>query len=285
MTTWQRVQLVFWLVIAVTLPASANNPPQPDGILSLLLIFPLVIASFHFSGTSLTEKQRKWRIAKRLLLGIAVILTLGGTEVAFLPLLALLLYGCIRGIDILRRGQGGKRILFGSLVIGWTLFAVSDYMVSLNSWPRTAIYESNAVNTLRTLARAEEEFVAQQQEKKKVSGPSTPGPFASLAELQESRLIDSDLLTRGSSGAYRYRVELTAAPPGFFISAMPAEYGSVKSDWKTWIPGRSWMASMRPRLVAQRSFTVDETGTIREADLGTSRPVTRQEAEKWQPLN
>jgi len=36
MNTWQKIRLLLILVVTCALPASANNPPQPDGVLSLL---------------------------------------------------------------------------------------------------------------------------------------------------------------------------------------------------------------------------------------------------------
>ena len=35
-----------WFLLAGTLPAFANNPPAPDGMLSILLLFPMAILGF-----------------------------------------------------------------------------------------------------------------------------------------------------------------------------------------------------------------------------------------------
>jgi hypothetical protein len=42
------------------------------------------------------------------------------------------------------------------------------------------------------------------------------------------------------------------------------------------------LRALLPRApYAERTLASDETGVIRAADLGGSRPVTRAEAEKW----
>ena len=72
----------------------------------------------------------------------------------------------------------------------------------------------------------------------------------------------------------------------FLITAVPAEYEKEPAPLR--VPGSSWLYSLRSHAkrdeAGQRSFAIDETGVIRAADLGTTRPVTRDEVEKWKPL-
>jgi len=112
----RKVELILWMVTLGALPAWANSPPQPDGVFSLILIFPVVIFGFRLAGASYTERERKWRWLRGTLLGLAAFLTAGGTEIASIPLLILVIFGLWRGIQIMYRGQGRKRILIGVLV-------------------------------------------------------------------------------------------------------------------------------------------------------------------------
>ena len=285
MSKGSRIAWVLGMVATGALPAYANNPPQPDGMFSLILIFPVAILGMRWAGAHLTEKERRWRRGKGALLAVAVFLTMGGTEIALIPLLVLLVYGLGRGLRIILRGQGGKRFAIGAAVMLFTLFAIGDYMISLNVYSRSAMYESSAVGGLRTLATAESTF---QSSKTLDVNHNGAGEFGTLEQLQRAGLVDERISSRGH-GAYRYVVVLSGAPERdekeFFAYAVPVDYGVDAARWTEFVPGGSWITAFRtPRMSARRSFAVDESGTIREADLGTSRPVTRAEAQKWPPL-
>ena len=49
------------VLLAGAAPAYANNPPAPDGMLSILLLFPAAIFGFRLAGAKLTEKEMKWK--------------------------------------------------------------------------------------------------------------------------------------------------------------------------------------------------------------------------------
>lgn len=277
---WRRTGLVLGLVAFGALPAYANNPPRPDGLLSLILIFPVAILGFHLAGAAYTDKQRKWRLVRGFFLGVAVLFTAGGTEIALIPLVILLAYGVQRGAQIIQRGQGKKRVLIGSLVLLWVLFAVGDYMISLNVSTRFYAYESSAVGGMRALQTAETTF-------KQSPGPDrTPlNLYGSLEDLRKAQLIDDIFLNHRTRYGYRYSLILEPSRQQFLAYAVPEEYLPRTTQWRAFVPGGSWVDALRPRRGATRSFAVDETGIIRAADLGASRPVTRQEAQKWPPLN
>lgn len=285
MSKGRRTAWVLWMMAAGALPAYANNPPQADGMLSLILIFPAALLGMRWAGAQLTEKEKKWRVGKGALLAVAVFLTMGGTEIALIPLLILLFYGLVRGARIIQRGQGAKRIAIGIAVILLTVFAIGDYMLSLNNWSRTAMAESSAVGSLRSLVTAELTF---QSSKTLNANRNEVGEFGTLEQLQEARLLAGSLTSSRGGWGYRYAVVLSGNPERdekeFFAYAIPVEYGE-EASWTRFVPGGSWMTVLQPRRhPARRSFAVDESGTIREADLGGSRPVTRAEAEKWPPL-
>ncbi len=275
----RRAELIFWLVVAGALPAYANNPPQADGVLSLILIFPAAILGFRLAGARLNEKELKHRIGKGFLLGLVVFLTLGGTEIALIPLVILLVYGLRRGGQIIQRGQGGKRIAIGLVVMLWTVFAIFDYLVSLGSYPRTAMYEASAVGTLRSISTAEVTFKTTPD----ASG-KPPDAYGTLEQLQQARLIDDRIITERGRRPYEFNLALDSARQQFLLSAVPVKYITPESNWPFLLPGYSLIEANRPRG-ARRSFAVDETGVIRQADLGGARTVTREQARKWKTLD
>jgi len=287
--------MVFWMVTLGALPAWANNPPQPDGLFSLILIFPIVVFGFRFAEASYTEGERKWRWLRGTLLGLLVIAAMAGDGVAQVPILILLVFGIRRGIQIMYRGQGKKRFLVGALVCFWTLFALGDYGISLMIWSPVPMHEFDAMNSLRSLGQAEQAYAK--------ADPA--GHFATIKQLQDAKIALPDEFGGASDPtAYNlylndnihagYRFNSSVDPDGkkFLIAAVPAAYAK---DIKPLIPGTSWWILLRSsgrkstpeenrHQIGQRSFAIDETGTIRAADLGTTRPVTRDEVEKWKPV-
>lgn len=277
---WRRAGLILSLVAVSALPAYANDPPQPDGLLSLILIFPVAILGFRLAGATYTDKQRKWRLARGFFLGVAVLFTAGGTEIALIPLAILLAYGVQRTAQIIQRGQGRKRLLIGLAVMVWVLFAVGDYMLSLNVRPRAGMYESYAVGSLRTLATAETTF-----KQTPGSNGSSANIYGSLEDLEKGQLIDARFHNGRPNTGYRFTLLLEPSRQQFLAYAVPEVYLSPGGNWRGIVPGGSWVEVFRRRQGATRTFAVDESGIIRATDLGASRPVTRQEALKWPPLD
>ena len=156
-----RVRIAFWLlwfVAAGALPAYANNPPAPDGMFSLILIFPVAIFAFRWAGGEFTdkEKEKRRRITKGILLGLSTLVAGAGTEIGAAAMLVLLTYGLLRGGQVMRRGQCKKRFAIGSGVLLFTLFACSDYLLSTSNYPVS--WESRAVTTLINIVSAETTF-------------------------------------------------------------------------------------------------------------------------------
>jgi len=293
----RRAGLIFLMVTLGVLPAWANNPPQPDGLFSLILIFPVVIIGFRLAGASYTQGERKWRILRGLLLGLSVIFAMAGSETAGLPMVFLLIFGCMRGVQIIMRGHGAKRIAIGLVVCLWTLFAVTDYGVSLTVWSPVRVHQEMAVMKLRALAKAEETYSRNSVSRRygtieQLRDTGTPLDFPWGGGSDKGRAYDVFLNDKGWSG-YRYGVSVDSLGEKFFISAVPVAY--EKDVRPLVIPGTSWLYALRSRSaqnnswkqdseVGQRCFAIDETGVIRAADLGTTRAVTHDEAEEWKPL-
>jgi hypothetical protein len=283
----KRLQIALWLgwlVLSGALPAYANNPPAPDGMLGLIMIFPLAILAFRFAGAKLTEKQRKWRILKGLLLTLAAVAALGGGELGFLAMLILLFYGLRRGALAIQRGQGAKRFVLGGVVILFTFFAASNYLVSLSNRPGSAYWE--AVFDVREIVSAEERF---QSAAKLDVNKNGVGEFGSLADLARAKLINDRFVSPPAPHTYRYFVVLSGDPARdekeFFVYATPTDYQPAELQTWGWLPGASWRATTRPRrYIDQFSFASDETKIIRQADLRGSRAVTREESRNWQEV-
>ena len=73
-----KVALVVCVVGCGTLPAWANNPPQPDGLFSVLLIFPLAILGFKLAGVTVGAHKSKWRWLRSLVFVPVVLFLLVG---------------------------------------------------------------------------------------------------------------------------------------------------------------------------------------------------------------
>jgi hypothetical protein len=265
------------MVTLGALPAWANNPPQPDGLFSIILIFPVVILGFRLAGASYTEGERKWRWLRGVLFGLAVILAMAGSEIAIVPLLFLLTFGLTRGIQIMNRGQGSKRIWVGALVCLWTLFAVSDYIVSLEAHSLILANESSAVSRLRLLSNAEVEF------SEKASKASTPA-FGTLEDLAKTGMIDQEV-TPVYAG-YRFTLTLSDDKSKYVISALPLFFGKAARNVAI-IPGESWLRLFGfnlPKATGSRNFAVTESGEILSSEDHLVQTPGRQEVEKWKTL-
>ena len=281
---WSRLFVLCFLLIAAV-PAYANNPPAPDGLFSLVMIFVVAILARRLSGATFPAQSRSWRIIKGVGLALAFLLTLGGTELALLPLLILLLYGLWRGAYVIKLGQGSKRFLLGGVAMLFTLFAVANYLASLSNYSGVASRESSAVGGVRTIATAEVSFRA--DSRLDVNKNGVP-EYGSLEQLHQAGLLEDRHVAPSPGSPYRYTVVLAGDPARdekeFFVYATPSHYGRESEAWSG-VPGASLAKGLRPAPpFAIRTFASDETGVIRQADLGGSRAVTREEVRKWPPL-
>lgn len=270
------------LLLAGVVPAYANNPPAPDGMLSIILLFPVAIFGFRLAGATLNDKEKKWKPVRGFVLGGAAFLTAAGTALAVIPLLILLCYGLLRGGQAMARGQGVKRFAIGTGVILFTLFAVANYLASVNYVPGAARFESSAIAAIRTIVYSEMTFVA--DKKRDVNKNGIP-EFGTLRQLQEAGLVPAVYASPESPGGYEFVVVVSGDPARdekeFFVYATPRQYGQP-AGWSIPI---SLILAFRPRQrFGYRSFAADESGLIRFADLGGARAVTREGAQKWKPI-
>lgn len=284
MKTAHRVTLLIALVVCCVAPAYANNPPQPDGLFSILLIFPVVILGRRLAAVAPVQKPLWNRIGVTLVLTACVLLCMAGTELALIPLLGIAGYGIVRATQIIRQGQGRKRLVIGVAVLGLVLIAVTDYFVSLLSYDPGPALESVAVSRMRSLARAEEEFRTPAYAK----GSSSP-VYGTIAELANAKLLDLDLTPNTVRSGYVYGEIIDKPRNQFLFSAVPAFLHHSPSKWFHIVPGGSLLLGLlgqdHQSETGERSFAVDETGVIRVSPhRAPDAPVGREEALSWQIL-
>ncbi len=271
--------------MAVPRPAYANEVPGPDGFLSLFMIFPIVILGFRIGGAQLTEKERSWRIGRGIFLGLVTLLPAAGSGFGGIGMIVLVCYGILRGAQVMRRGQGWKRFAVGLAVILFTAFAVANCFASLYSYFQTSgLVESNATSRIGTIVSAETQF---QSAATLDTNKNGVGEFGTIEQLVNARLLYAGFLEENPYRGYRYVLVVSKDPKRaekeFFVYATPEHYGWYGVSP---LPGSSlWAAIRPPKLRARRTFASDETRVIRAADLGTSRAVTREEAQKWKALD
>lgn len=278
-----RLRLLLVLVFCCAATAYANNPPQPDGLFSILLIFPVVILGRRLAAVAPVQKTLWNRIAVTLVMTVCVVLCMAGTEIALIPLLGITVYGILRATQIIRQGQGRKRMVIGAAVIGLVLFAVSDYFASLLSYDPGPVMESIAVSRLRSLGAAEGEFRTPAYAKE-----SSPA-YGTMAELADAKLLSQHLTPNAPLGGYVYGEIIDKPQNQFLFYAVPAFRHLSSSRWFHIVPGGSLLLALlgrdHPGETGERSFAVSETGIIRVSphrEPNTS--VNREEALGWQVL-
>lgn len=279
MTSCQKLCLLLVFIATCVLPASANNPPQPDGVFSVLLIFPVVLIGMRFALPD--PRTTKRRLLIGLVLAFCFIVTLAGTEIGALGLLGILVYGIMRGIQIMQRGQGWKSRVVGTMVILWVVFAVGDYYASIvSAHPSIALDEDLAVQRLRILSTAETNFA-------RVGSASEP-VYGTVADLAEARLIDNSFTGRQVQMGYRFGEIVEAPKRQFLFYAIPVQIQPSKARLLWFLPGASLLSALRgheeEQFTGVRSFAIDETGVIRYATRTVQGPVTREEFTRWGKL-
>jgi hypothetical protein len=285
-TSFQKISFVFLLILSCALPASANNPPQPDGIFSILLIFPVILIGMRLAGVRADPKSKMRLVVTGLLLAVAFIITLAGDEVGAFGLLAILVYGLIRGGQIMRRAKGRKAWAVGAIVVLWVLFASADYFASVMSYAPSdiAVKESLAVSRLRKLSTAESAFA-----KEHSSSSPAQSSYATSAELHKEGRIDYTLESGQVWNGYQYGEILEPTRRHILFYALPTQTQPSKRQWRWMIPGASLFSGFLGKRQSDgtgiRSFGVDETGIIRWYVRPTETPVTREEFMRWEELN
>lgn len=277
-----RLWVLVSLILAFVVPAYANNPPEPDGLFSVLLIFPIAILGARLAGVVPAPKNAWARIIGGIAAGVlCTLLLMVGTFLGALVALGVVAFAIVRGSQIIRRGQNANRAVVGAVVIAFAAFAFVDYYVSIvNFYSPMAAAESAAVSGIRSLSIAESDFV------KRDHVPSKA--FGTLSDLQAAKLIDGTFSNGQNRKGYRYGEIVDPAKVRFLFYAIPAPGMKPRNANGYLIPGTSLLKSVlgvhAEEGTGDRSFAVDETGVIRCSIRTQTGPVTREEAQGWPVL-
>ena len=284
MTLSQCIRLFVIGLLTFAVPAYANNPPQPDGLFSMLLIIPFAIVGMRVARVPPERRSLLSRIVRAIIL-LGLLLVLGaGDEIGPLAAVAVLIYAIMRASQMIRLGQGTKRIVFGSVVILFSLFAVVDYVVSCaTNVSSLALHESITVGNLRSITSAQLEFA-----KSIKAGGHDAETFATLDELENAGSLPSRFSGGRIVSGYQYVEFLDADKKRFIVYAIPAP-GMSPSQNVHLVPGSSLFGAIfhgkgREEGTGERSFVVDETGVIRFAIRPNPIPPARDEYAAWKPL-
>jgi hypothetical protein len=205
----QILLLLLWCLFAGALPAYANNPPQPDGLFTLILIFPVAIVGFRLAGAKPSDKQRKRRVMTGLGLALCTLLCMAGTEIALIPLLLIIAYGVLRGTQAMKGGQGKRSIALGSAVILFTLFGVANYLTSTSYLPEGPLAGARAYASLRDIHDAELKF---QSNASPGASKNGLGGYGTLEQLHQAGLLSDFTWAQMQGPFYRYVLVLSGNP-------------------------------------------------------------------------
>ena len=90
-----------------------------------------MILGRRLAGVALGPRTLAKKISVPFVLAVCVFLCAGGTELALIPLLIITMYGIVRGVQILRQGEGRRRLIIGASVVALVLFAATDGLLRL----------------------------------------------------------------------------------------------------------------------------------------------------------
>jgi hypothetical protein len=274
----RRARMVLFLVLATALPASANNPPQPDGLFAMLLVFPVALLAGRLALVATKPKKPLVRIIGAIATGIVVLAVLAtGTGLGAAGALCVVGYAFFRATDIMSHGASPKRRWLGLAVMTFSLFAFMDYVASIvTNYSPIAASEAFAAGSVRSLATAESDFVGRENR------------AGSLEELQRAGLIDDSFAGGRLRRGYRYGQIIAPDQKQYLFFATPDEEMRRQGGSDVnFIPGSSLVRSIlgvKFHGAGARSFAVDQTNEIRFTIRKQTGPVTREEVLQWQPL-
>jgi Na+-transporting methylmalonyl-CoA/oxaloacetate decarboxylase gamma subunit len=188
-------------------------------------------------------------------------------------------------VQVLRRGKGAGRVFVALLLLVLTALATADFAtsrvaetVSSESQSETAA----AITALKTVASAEKAIH---------SAPELPGhpanSYAGIDFLLKYRLVDKGFAGGVARNGYTFHLAAPADGQKFLVWAVPANYKGKKHDVREWIPGASLYGFFNPvnKAITEpggvMSLSLDETGTLRGADLGGKADASAEEAAAW----
>jgi len=278
----QKLLAVLLVVLTFALPAYANNPPQPDGFFSVLLIFPVVVFGFRLAGCVQTPKKLYVRIISGFSVAICSFVFLAtGTIIGAFSALIVVIFAIVRACQIMHHGKNVKSLLIGTFILAFSVFAFVDYWASIvTDYKSASFYEGGAEIRLKVLSDAEQEFVASSHRS------SSGGPvYGSLKDLAAARKINDDIVKDQPVGGYLFGEILDADKTHYIFYAIPDPQLKPAANFVGFVPGASLFKSLFGKKnvheTGRYSFAVDETGKMRQTIRTTNAPVTREEFSQW----
>ena len=139
------------LLLALALPAWANNPPRPDGVLYLILVFPLAAMGRYLAGAEVPRRRLGWRVARGVFYVFTVLLAAAGTGLGLLAMVVIVAYGLARAVEILRRGQRARKLALAALVAVSTLAAAAGYLWAVGAGSAETLARARQKRTIADL--------------------------------------------------------------------------------------------------------------------------------------
>jgi len=144
----RRISAVCAVLVGVALPAYANNPPRADGVLYLILVFPMIAIVGHLAGVETEKGGWAGRIGRGAFFTFVILASAAGTDIGLLAMLVIVVYGLVRSSRIATRGKGESRILWAAVAVGGTLLAGAGYIWAIASTSAPAISRSRQARTM-----------------------------------------------------------------------------------------------------------------------------------------
>lgn len=258
------------LVLLLSEPAHANEPPAPQTMLAQIVIVPIALAFFAFSGAAALYDRRKseslkqaGKVRKRSLrrgrlsvLGIATLACLlSGMQEGFAVLLSLVLCGyaivlAVRMIRVRREAPPGSYPRWATPVAGVLLIPLAVFLASFSLlfFSGSDVYRYQDRSDRRLLHAFWEYQAAHAREHDGVYLRLPPEGADAEGDTRGERLLE--LLKAGRSSAHfwiRYPNDLR----GYAIGTTPAGFLPWPYRWFT----------------SYKSFYMDQTGVIRYVKL------------------
>jgi hypothetical protein len=145
----RRVAAFCAVIAGVALPAYANNPPRPDGVLYLILVFPLLAVAAHLAGVEPASRGWGTRIVRGVFFTFVILASASGTDMGFLAMLVIVIHGLVRSFRIAALGtRGRRRYVAASVAVVGTLLAAVGYVWAIASSSGPVIKRSRQKRTM-----------------------------------------------------------------------------------------------------------------------------------------
>ncbi len=193
----RRIAYFTTVLIGFAVPVAANNPPRPDGVLYLILVFPLLAIAGHLAEASPVQRSAAGKVGRVVFFTFVILASAAGTEIGFFAAFVIMLYGIVRSFRILSRGIGGKRYVYAVIALLGTIAAGFGYLwaaSSMNSYMYNLSRQKRTMSDMRALSTALQTWAIDQYEstQDETTTPSTPRSANSVDPITEPISFSND---------------------------------------------------------------------------------------------